>query len=131
MADVPPLRHFGGFVLAGGTAFVTDVSVLHVLDTWVGLSPFLARVPSIMVAMVVSFLINRTITFAVPGRPRADEFLRFAAVGWMSSALNYAVYAGVLVLRPGTWPGAATVIATAVAMITSYLGMRVAVFRKS
>ena len=130
MADVSRLRHFGGFVLAGGTAFVTDVLVFHALTNLVGVNLLIARIFSITVAMVVSFLINRAITFSMPGAPKFSEFLRFAAVGWMSSGLNYAVFACVMLARPETPPLYAIIIATAIAMVTSYMGMRLAVFRK-
>lgn len=131
MAEVSRLRHFGGFVLAGGTAFVTDVLVFHALTSLAGVNLLIARLLSISVAMVVSFLINRRVTFAMPGAPKLSEFLRFAAVGWMSSGLNYAVFASIMLARSQTPPLYAIILATAVAMVTSYLGMRLAVFRKS
>jgi len=130
MTEVSRLRHFAGFVLAGGTAFATDVLVFHALNSIAGLNLLIARLLSISVAMVVSFLINRSITFAMPGPPKLREFLRFAAIGWMSSGLNYAVFASVMLARPATPPTYAIILATAIAMVTSYLGMRLAVFRK-
>ena len=131
MTDVSPLRHYGGFLAGGVCAFVTDVSVFHALNGWASANLLIARILSITVAMFVSFLINRTVTFAVPGVPRVSEFLRFAAVGWVSSALNYALFATTMLARPETWPIAAITAATAISMIVSYLGMRMAVFRKA
>ena len=126
-----PLRHFGGFVLAGGSAFVTDVGIFQLLQGWLGLNPLIARLLSISAAMVVSWLINRTVTFAMPGPPRLAEFLRFAAVAWISSAVNYGVFAAILLARPDIWPVAAIVAATAVAMVVSYFGMKRGVFRET
>ena len=131
MPDPSPLRHYGGFVVAGGTAFVTDVAVFHALNSWAGINLLIARFLSITVAMIVSFLINRAITFAMPGAPRIVEFLRFAAVGWVSSALNYALFACTMLARPETAPVIAIAFATAISMVVSYLGMRLAVFRKA
>jgi putative flippase GtrA len=131
MAEISPLRHYGGFIAAGGTAFVTDVAVFYVLHSEAGVNLLIARILSISVAMVVSFLINRAVTFAMPGVPRLAEFLRFAAIAWMSSALNYALFAGLMLARPETSPTLAIVLATAVSTATSYLGMRLAVFRKA
>ena len=34
------LRHVGGFLLAGGLAFLTDVGILEALTRFAGLSPF-------------------------------------------------------------------------------------------
>jgi len=130
MSDIPPLRHYGGFIAAGLCALATDIFVLNLLSEMAGINLLIARLLSISVAMVVSFLINRTITFAMPGSPKLVEFLRFAAVAWMSSALNYAVFASVMLARPQTSPNIAVLLATATSMITSYLGMRLTVFRK-
>lgn len=130
MAEVSRLRHVGGFIVAGSTAFVTDVGVFQVLHATLSVNPLIARLLSISVAMVVSWLINRRLTFDVPGPPRLAEFLRFAAIAWMSSAVNYAVFAAALLLRPDVWPPLAIAIATGVAMGVSYLGMRLAVFGK-
>jgi len=131
MLEVSSLRHFAGFLIAGSLAFITDVAVFHILASLLGIPILIARLLSISMAMVVSFLINRRATFAMPGPPRFREFLRFAAVGWLSSALNYALFAGVMLARPETRPLIAIALATAVSMVVSYLGMRMAVFRKT
>jgi len=123
------LRHVGGFVLAGGSAFLVDVGTLEALRG-VGVPPLIGRLLSISVAMVVSWMINRSVTFAVPGPPSFREFLHFAAVAWISSAVNYSVFAAILFARPETAAVAAIVVATAIAMIVSYLGMRLGVFRQ-
>ena len=124
------MRHYGGFVVAGGCAFVTDVGVFQLLHAGLGLDVLITRLLSISVAMVVSWAINRTVSFAVPGPPSVREFLHFAAVASMSSAVNYGVFAAVLFTRPETAPVAAIVAATAVAMVVSYFGMKLGVFRK-
>ena len=124
------MRHYGGFILAGSTALVTDISVFQALYALVSVNAFIARLLSITVAMIVSFLINRAVTFAVPGRPRFIEFLRFAAVAWMSSGLNYILFATVMLAAPGTWPVLAILLATAISMFASYMGMRMAVFHR-
>lgn len=130
MAEVSAVRHYGGFLAGGSLAFIADMGLFQLLHGWLGVALPIARLMSIAVAMVVSWLINRTITFAMPGPPRVAEFLRFAAVAWMSSVLNYAVFIAILFTRPQTFPAIAIAAATAVAMTVSYLGMRVAVFRK-
>jgi len=130
VAETSPLRHYGGFVLAGSSAFVTDVAAYHALNSFAGINLLIARFLSISLAMVVSFLLNRSITFAIPGTPRAAEFLRFVAVAWMASAVNYGLFAGIMLARPETAWLLAIVIATALSMIASYLGMRAAVFAK-
>ena len=126
---VPAVRHYGGFVLGGVLALLTDAAVLMLLSAYIGIPPLLARPLSIAVAMVVSWRVNRSITFAYPHAPTAAEFARFAAVSWTAQAVNYAVFAAVLLWRPQTHPVAALVAASLVAMLVSYTGFRYGVFR--
>jgi putative flippase GtrA len=119
----------GGFLLAGILALVTDGTVLQLLTAGLGLSPLLARPLSISVAMVVSWLVNRTITFQRRSAPTVGELARFAAVSWVAQAVNYAVFAAILIAVPATHPLIALVLASLVSMCVSYVGFRFGVFR--
>ena len=124
-------RHFGGFIAAGLVALSVDALVLTLLMAGLGVPPLIARLVSISFAMVASWLINRRVTFARIEPPSLPEFVRFAAVSWMAQAVNYAVFAAILLLRPATWPVTALVAASLVAMFVSYAGFRFGVFRGS
>ena len=126
----PALRHYGGFVLGGVAALATDALVLTGLTRLAGLSPLIARPFAIAVAMIVSWLINRTVTFAVAGPPTWGEFARFAAVSWTAQAVNYCLFAAILLAWPGTEPVVALILASLVAMFVSYAGFRFGVFSK-
>lgn len=128
--DTRSFRHWGGFFFSGGTAFLIDAGITTALVHFAGLDPFSARLVAILVAMVAAWLLHRRITFDVAGPPTAKEFLRFAAVAWSANALNYAVYAVLLLVWPALLPFAALVVSTAVATIFSYLGFRLGVFRQ-
>ena len=123
-------RHFGGFLLGGICALITDAAILQALTVLAHIPALVARPMSILCAMVVSWLINRTITFAHPWPPTLAEFGRFAAVSWLAQAVNYAIFAAILLLRPETHPIAALVVASLIAMFVSYAGFRYGVFRK-
>jgi putative flippase GtrA len=127
VSDVGPWRHYGGFVLAGILALSTDAAILLVL-TAAGLHALLARPLAIAVAMVVSWLVNRRVTFAMPGPPTLAEYARFAAVSWTSQAVNYAVFGAIVLARPATSVLLALVLACLVAMFVSYFGFRYGVF---
>ena len=122
------LRHYGGFLLAGALALITDGALLTILIRFLDLDALLARPFAIAVAMLVSWLVNRTLTFAVSAPPSLREFGRFAAVSWLSQAVNYLVFAGILVARPATPALPAVVFASLVAMFVSYFGFRYGVF---
>ena len=126
-----PMRHYGGFITAGIAALAADVLLLWFLSDPLGLSPFVARLFSISAAMVVSWLINRRITFAVTTPATVQEFASFATVSWVAQIVNYAVFAVILLIRPATWPVAAVAGASLVAMFVSYAGFRFGVFRKA
>ncbi|MGI9479966.1 MAG: GtrA family protein [Hyphomicrobiaceae bacterium] len=125
------LRHYGGFVAAGIVALGVDAGVLTVLTEALGMSPFVARLFSISAAMVASWQINRRITFAIDAPSTLAEFGRFAAVSWSAQAVNYGVFAAVLVVWPTTAPVIALAAASLVAMFVAYAGFRFGVFGKS
>ncbi len=122
-------KHIASFVLAGSLAFVTDIGVLTALTQGLGVSPFLARIGSISVAMVVSWLINRALTFRASGPPTLAEFGRFAGIAWSANIVNYLVFSAILLVRPITPEILAAGLSAIPAMVLSYLGMRLAVFR--
>jgi putative flippase GtrA len=122
-------RHYGGFALGGAAAFSVDVGVLYVLTDILGWPPLLARPFSILSAMVASWWINRTVTFAVSQRPTVKEFVHFAAVVWFAQAVNYGVFAGIILALPETPPVLAVAGASLVSMCVSYMGYRYGVFR--
>lgn len=124
-------RHFGGFLLAGGLAFVTDAGVTKLLTATTALSPFAARPIAIFLAMLVSWCLNRTITFAESRPPSWSEFTKFAAASLGSQAVNYLVFAAILTLRPATDTTLAIAVASGVAMFVAYAGFRFGVFTKS
>lgn len=122
-------RHWGGFLASGGLAFAVDAGVLALLTRGLSLDPYSARVVAIASAIVVGWLAHRRLTFAMPTPPSLGEFLHYAALQWTSIAVNFALYAGLIALLPRLDPLAALVLASVVAMVVSYLGMRFGVFR--
>jgi putative flippase GtrA len=131
MADVAHLlRHFGGFLAAGVLALATDALVLHLLTTLGGMNPFAARPVGIGVAMIVSWAINRRVTFAVGSPPSWGEFVRFAIASALAVAVNYLVFAAILLAYPPANPVLAVVAASLVSMFVSYSGYRFGAFRK-
>jgi putative flippase GtrA len=128
--DYRSLRHWGGFLFSGGSAFLVDLGINLGLIHLAGLDPFLSRLISIACAMVWAWLMHRRVTFAVAAPPSLGEFARFAAVAGSANALNYAVYAAILLVWPAVAPLAAQIVSTAIATAASYLGFRFGVFRR-
>ncbi|HWB45482.1 MAG TPA: GtrA family protein [Hyphomicrobiaceae bacterium] len=124
-----PLRHGLAFLFSGLISFSVDGLVLKFLTLAFGLHPIVARLAAISIAMVAGWLAHRTFTFALTTRPTVTEFLRYAAVGWGVSAINYGVFVGVVLARPSIEPLIALLVSSFVAMFFAYAGMRFAAFR--
>jgi putative flippase GtrA len=129
----PPRRsgaaHWLGFLLSGGAAFAVDAGVLEALLHLTAWSPLVCRLIAIPCAMLVGWRMHRRLTFAVKTPATLREFLSFAAVGWSASVVNYGLFAGLLLLFPSLLPFAALVASSAFAMVWSYFGYRLHVFR--
>jgi putative flippase GtrA len=124
-----PLRHGLTFLICGFISFCVDAAILKLLTTLLGLHPFVARIAAIMVAMTSGWLCHRTFTFALKTPPTVAEFLRYVAVGWFVSAINYGLFVIILLVRPSTEPLVALLASSVVAMVFAYFGMRMAAFK--
>lgn len=122
------VRHGAGFIASGIIATAVDAGVLAVATRYAGLDPLTARLLAVVTAMIAAFFAHRRLTFAVTTPPNLSELARFLAVAWSASAVNYGLYALLLVLRPATEPLVALAAATGVSMAVSYLGLRFGVF---
>ncbi len=126
---VSRLRHYGGFVLAGLSALVTDAAILQLLTKGAGLAPLVARPVGIACALVVSWWINRTVAFAVNAQPTWSEFAKFTVASSAAFTINYLVFAAILMAYPAVHPVLAIIFASVVSMFVSYAGYRLGVFR--
>ena len=124
------------FIATGAVGFAVDSLTLLALVQGAGWQPQLARAPSIAVAMVSTWLINRLWTFrsATAGKNTRDigaELLAYCSVQLMGAAASYAVYS-VIVALTGPEPiqlMAAVAAGSAGALMINYVGARLFVFR--
>ena len=123
------LRHGVGFLASGVISLLVDMGVTSLMTRGLGLSPFIARLIGIAVAMVVAWQCHRRLTFAVSTPSTAAEFAKFAAVASTSVVVNYLLYALVLVVVPTTAPEVALTVSALGSMFVTYFGMRFGVFR--
>jgi len=119
-----------GFLVSGVIVLSVDMGVTSALTRLVGLSAYLARPIAIACAMVVAFMLHRTLTFRVTTPPTLFEFLRYAAVALTTAVANYAVYAVLLLMIPSLAPEVALFLSSLVAMSISFVGMKFGVFHR-
>lgn len=134
MAVTPPSarRSLAGrltrFAVVGGIGFIVDAGVLWVL-TRVGVPPLAGRVGSIVVALFVTWRLNRSVTFRAEGSGSALEFGQYVLVGAASSAVNYATFAALIGSGMIASPLVALAVGSAVAMTVTFLGLDRIVYR--
>lgn len=128
--SVAAKRHWAGFIASGSLALIVDAAVMELGVRVVGLPPLGSRIVSVACAMVIAWLAHRRLTFALTTRPSWSEFARYVAAASTTAAINYAVFALILVVWPGSARILALIIASCIATIFAYVSMRYAVFRR-
>ena len=124
---IPALVHqVGRFVLVGGLAAVVDFGVLSLI-IYAGGSRYWGRIVSVAVAMVFTWVLNRTLTFATPGPPTWREFTHYIATAIVGVLLNLAIYWTALRAGLPTW--AAFVLGTGLVTVFSFLRYRAILHR--
>ena len=103
---------------------------------YLGLSPELARPPGFIVATIVNFALNRSITFRHSRAPLFRAFLRYCGVASVGLAVNYAVYSACVLLAPRAGIAVTPAIlplfvaaGSGAAMVLTFVGFRFFAFR--
>ncbi|GGB70399.1 hypothetical protein GCM10011503_18840 [Henriciella pelagia] len=121
MAARTGLSRLVRFGLIGGLGFIVDAGLLALLIQS-GSDPFLARLVSILAAMVVTWRLNRSLTFGASADGQVREAGRYFTIAIGVAILNYAIYSAILLMLPACPPVLATAIATAICTIASFFG---------
>ena len=125
----PTVQKLSRFGLVGGIGFVIDAGLTTTL-IHAGLDPFSARVIAIAFAMLVTWRLNRAITFGASDTSQKSEGVRYFAVALAAAAANYAAYAVLMLTLPALIPAIAVALATGVSMVVSYLGFSRFAFKR-
>lgn len=120
------------FGLVGVVGFAVDAGVLQFLVAGLGWGPVAARVVSIPVAVLATWLLNRNITFSeTRDTPAYKSLLRYAAVSAAGASVNFLIYTA-LVLSFAVMaqqPVLPLAIASVAALAVNYLGSKYFAFR--
>ena len=76
------------FLCVGAVGFFADAAMLALLTSILGIEPLIARCLSIAFALMVTWLLNRTLTFGSSSRGMAIEGARYGGVGVATSLFN-------------------------------------------
>ncbi len=129
-------KQIPAFAAIGLFGYIVDAAITYVCAKYLGLSPELARPPGFLVATIVNFTLNRSITFRRSRAPLVRAFLRYCGVAAIGLAVNYAVYSACLALAPhigiGVTPEILPLFVAAgsgAAMVLTFVGFRFFAFR--
>lgn len=122
------LERFIRFALVGGAGFIVDAGLTVGLQA-AGLDIFSSRLIAISLAMLVTWRLNRAITFGASPSGQAGEGVRYGVVAVAVAGVNYAAYAALMLFVPGMPAIIAVALATGLSMILSYTGYSRLVFR--
>ena len=86
------------------------------------------RLVSLAGATLVTWRLNRALTFDRSGRKQHDEAMRYAMVTALAQGTSYAVFAALVLSVLGALPQVALVIGAAAGAVVSYNGHRLFAF---
>jgi putative flippase GtrA len=130
------LEQIPAFAAIGFLGYFVDAGITYMCAKYLGLSPELARPPGFILATIVNYALNRTITFRHARAPLFRAFLRYCGVASVGLAVNYAVYSACVVLAPRIGIAVTPAIlplfiaaGSGAAMVLTFVGFRFFAFR--
>ena len=118
-----PLRFLG----VGALGLATDFCVFTILIGYAP-RPLLMRLVSLGLATLVTWRLNRALTFDHSGRHQGDEAMRYAAVTAVSQGTSYAVFAALVLTVSASVPQAALLVGAVAGALVGYNGHRLFAF---
>lgn len=118
-----PLR----FVGVGTLGLITDVGAFTIIAAF-GPHALIARLGSVAIATLVTWRLNRALTFDRSGRRQHEEAVRYAIVTAIAQGTSYVVFAALVLTVLASLPQAAILVGAAVGALISYNGHRLLSF---
>lgn len=96
-----PLRELLTFLAVGSVGFIVEATILTALTIYAGWSPWQARIPSFLSAVVITWALNRRHTFPQRGlERRSTEAFFYTVIQGGGALINLAVFGGCLLIQP-------------------------------
>jgi len=115
------------FALVGCLGLLTDLGAFTVVAGF-GHHPLAARLASLGIATLVTWRLNRLLTFERSNRAQTDEAMRYLAVTAVAQGTSYAVFALLVLTALAALPQAALIGGAAAGALVSYNGHRLFAF---
>lgn len=122
------------FLIVGTVGFLVDGAILQALVSLGAWAPVPARFVSFSVAVMVTWLLNRTFTFGAAGSAKAApvrSVLRYVMVSVAGAGINVGTFAALVLLSAlmAAHPVIPLAIGSIVALMFNYLGSKHFAFR--
>lgn len=118
------------FLIVGGLGLITDIGCFTLILQY-GVPPLLARVVSLAVATLVTWRLNRALTFDASGRRQNREAARYATVTAVAQGTSYLVFAVLTLTVLAALPQLAIIVGAAAGALLSYNGHRLFAFARA
>lgn len=120
------------FLVIGGTGFLIDATMAHILITELNAGVISGRVPGFIIAILATFVLNSKITFGHIDHGRfLKKFIKYCIANGFTQSTNFLIYS-VLMWRFETlhdWPVVAVFCGSAVAATISFILYKKVVFK--
>jgi len=115
------------FLIVGGLGLITDIASFTLILRC-GVPPLIARLLSLSIATLVTWRLNRALTFNASGRRQNREAARYAAVTAVAQSTSYLVFAALTLTILAALPQLAIIAGAAIGALLSYNGHRLFAF---
>jgi len=128
------IRKLFSFGCVGAVGFAVDAGVLSALNKGFGVNVYAARVVSFVVAVFVTWLLNRTLVFKqaadVP-RDKRREYASYFTIQTIGALINLGVFAALIASQPAlkAYPIIPLAAGSIVGMFFNYAGAHFWVFK--
>lgn len=99
-------KRFIRYCIVGAAGFCTDGGILQLGIHVMGWGPLAARVPSFLIAVLVTWYLNRSFTFRMPEKSFSASFPAYITANAIGLAINFGTYSAGVLLSPtlAQWP---------------------------
>lgn len=120
------------FLVVGSIGFIIDGGGLFILTSFFDWSPIYARVISMPLAIIATFVLNRSLTFKDKSKALGRSFATYVTANAVSQGINFGLYTALVLSVSSLYevPMIALVMSSAVAMVFSFLLSKYWVFKK-
>jgi putative flippase GtrA len=115
------------FIGIGGIGLATDLGAFTIIATFTP-HALIARLGSLAIATLVTWRLNRALTFSPSGRRQHEEAVRYAIVTIIAQGTSYAIFAALVLTVLQALPQIAILVGAAIGAVLSYNGHRLLSF---